>query len=108
MNKTSALALVMVLAACGKEPRQQTAADSLATAAQVSALASQARVATPGDLAKPIDQYTGDEFYALTRGLQFTGGNERERRCRGCNSARTTRVRVDGVQGVDSVSAGNV
>jgi len=65
----------------------------------------------PGALTKPLDQYSGDELFALTRQLQFTGGNERARRCRGdaaCRGPRptaSTRIRVDAVGGEDSLSA---
>ena len=67
--------------------------------------------ALPGALTKPIDQYTGDEFYEFVQRLRWGGGVERERQCRGnpgCsgeNPARLTRVRVDAVDGQDSISA---
>ena len=69
------------------------------------------RRALPGDLTKPIDQYTGDEFSALLNGLNYTGGQERARRCSGnpgCGNALRTNVRVDAVNGEDSLSAGNL
>jgi hypothetical protein len=82
------------------------------TAAAPPALATAATAAPlPGALTKPLDQYSGDELYALTRQLQFTGGNERPRRCRGApacrgpNPAASTRIRVDAVDGEDSLSA---
>ena len=69
------------------------------------------RRALPGALTKPIDQYTGDEFYQFVQRLRWGGGAERERQCKGnpgCsgeNPARLTRVRVDAVDGQDSISA---
>lgn len=68
----------------------------------------------PGALPKPIDQMTGEELYAFTRQLTFGGGVERERRCRGrrgCGGARptdSTVMRVDAVEGEDSLSAGGI
>jgi hypothetical protein len=70
--------------------------------------------ALPGALTKPIDQYTGDEFYQFVQQLRWGGGVERERQCKGnpgCdgeNPARLTRVRVDAVDGQDSISAATV
>jgi hypothetical protein len=67
----------------------------------------QARRALPGDLSKPIAQYTGDEFNALVTGLTYTGGNDRARRCTGapgCNGNATTNVRVDAVTSEDSLA----
>jgi hypothetical protein len=68
----------------------------------------------PGALTKPIGSYTGDEFAALVRTLQFTGGAERERKCKndpGCGSAKNpkrTKVMVEAVATQDSISAGTV
>jgi hypothetical protein len=96
--------LVLGLIACAKGGDSTT--DS--SAGTPAALVSQAPQARSAELTKPIDQYTGAEFQALVRGLTFVGGVERERSCRGCTGARAnvrTRVRVDGVEGVDSVGA---
>jgi hypothetical protein len=66
----------------------------------------------PGALAKPIDEYTGEEFYDLVKKLPYGGGHERERPCkndRGCSGtkpSRHTRVLVDAVTSQDSLSAG--
>jgi len=55
---------------------------------------------------------SGDELYTFTHGLTFSGGQERQRRCRGeaaCRGqqpTRSTRIRVDAVSGEDSLSAG--
>ena len=90
-------------AAGGASP---TPANSLAAAPPSAAL--------PGALTKPIDQYTGDEFYEFVQRLGWGGGVEERRQCRGnpaCNGenpARVTRVRVDAVDGQDSISAATV
>lgn len=68
----------------------------------------------PGALTKPIDQYTGDEFYEFVQRLQWGGGVEKDRKCRGnagcdgTNPSRRTLVRVDAVNGQDSISATTV
>ncbi|MEO8561522.1 MAG: hypothetical protein ABI601_05575 [bacterium] len=65
----------------------------------------------PGQLAKPIDQYTGDEFYALVQGLTWGGGVQRPRACKGdpgCDGttpSKSTTVQVDAVDGQDSLTA---
>jgi hypothetical protein len=68
----------------------------------------------PGQLTKPIDQYTGDEFFTFVQGLQWGGGVERDRKCKGnpqcdgTNPSQHTVVRVDAVNGQDSISATTV
>lgn len=68
----------------------------------------------PGALAKPIDAYSGDELYELTRRLRFTGSHERERRCRdvrgcaGTTPLHRTLVQVSGVATQDSVGPATV
>jgi hypothetical protein len=68
----------------------------------------------PGQLTKPIDQYTGDEFFTFVQGLQWGGGVERDRKCKGnpqcdgTNPSQHTVVRVDAVNGQDSISATSV
>ena len=73
--------------------------------------AQQGRRSLSGDLTKPIDQYTGDEFSALVTRLNYDGGQERPRRCRGnaaCQQTQRTNVRIDAVADVDSVGGGNI
>ena len=67
--------------------------------------------ARSGDLTKPIDQYTGDEFFAFVNRLNYAGGQDRARRCSGdpaCGTGLQTNVRVDAVSDEDSLSAGTV
>ena len=107
MRKASTLALAVLLMSCDKSSQTQT--DSASGAAATQQLSASA--ARSPDLAKAIDDYTGDEFFSHVRGLQYVGGTERERTCRGCtgaDAAQRTRVRVDGVEGADSVTAGTV
>ena len=89
-------------------------ADSMKTPAASPAFA----VGTPasamaGALTKPIDSYSGDELYEFVRKLQFTGGQERERKCKNdpaCGNGKgpkRTRVAVDAVALQDSIAAGN-
>lgn len=106
---TSALALVLITMACARGDR--AAVDSSGGTAGLVSQSVAAAPARGADLAKPVDQYTGEEFYSHVRGLTYVGGIERERGCRGCTGARAavrTRVRVDGVDGVDSIGAANV
>jgi hypothetical protein len=85
----------------------RAAAIALATSACSSG---ERRTTLPGALTKPLEQYSGDEFYALVQGLTFTGGVERQRHCReaGCEGPQPTRsvqVRIDAVDTQDSLSA---
>ena len=69
------------------------------------------RRAMSGDLTKPLAQYTGDEFFALTQGLQFGADSTKPRACRGtpaCNAGGRVQVSVAEVSDADSVSAGTV
>ncbi len=106
---------VLIVTACGKG--EMKSGKESATAGATAAAPAPAAVATapvPGALAKPIEQYSGDEFYTLTRQLQFGGGGRHGRRCRGRDGCRgpnardTTVIQVDGVVGDDSLSAGNL
>jgi hypothetical protein len=68
----------------------------------------------PGTLTKPIGEYSGDEFYALTHKLEWGGGAESDRKCvgdpqcEGATPSKYTLVRVDAVGGQDSISATNL
>jgi hypothetical protein len=69
--------------------------------------------ATPraGDLAKPVDQYTGAEFAALVGGLSYGQGSTRSRGCRNnpsCDQGRRTDVRIDAVADADSLGTTNL
>ena len=64
-----------------------------------------------GDLAKPLAQYTGAEFAALVRPLQYGQGATRNRRCRGpqvCGGTHRVSVRIDAVSDADSIGATTV
>ena len=111
-----AAAIALVASACSSSERRPS--DSSAAAAGASASANQAAPpgqATqprplPGALTKPLDQYSGNELDTFVRGLTFTGGVERQRRCReaGCdgpNPAQSVQVRIDAVDAQDSISA---
>jgi hypothetical protein len=97
-----------MVVACGKGEGKAGKSESAA------ALPASAAAPLPGALTKPIDQYTGDELYALTRQLQYGGGGAHGRRCRGRASCRgpnardTTVIQVDGVAGDDSLNARNL
>ena len=64
----------------------------------------------PGALTKSIASYTGDELYDFVKRLQFTGGAERERKCKNnpaCDNTKApkrTKVLVDAVATQDSIS----
>jgi hypothetical protein len=71
----------------------------------------QARRALPSDLTKPIGQYTGNEFFNLVNGLNYVGGQDRVRGCRGapgCGNTLRTNVRVDAIAGTDSIGPNNL
>ena len=65
----------------------------------------------PGQLPKAVEKLSGEEFYQFTRSLQWGGGVERERDCSGrtgCGGSEAllhTTVRVDAVDGQDSLLA---
>lgn len=116
LRSACALALAVVgvgILGCGGTKSDRS--DTAAAAAQPPAaqpLAATGAALQPGTLPKPIDQMSGDELFTFTRGLTLTGGQERQRRCRGdaaCRGpqpARSTRIRLDAVNGEDSLSAG--
>lgn len=113
-----ASAAVLVVLACSKSdapPADTTAkAPDSATAAAASTPQLLAGAASgvkkkpmPGDLTKPIDDYTGDEFGELVKKLSYVGGHERERKCKndpGCSGSKRTRVLVDAVATQDSLA----
>ena len=128
MLRPAFTALVIgALAACGESgraPDSARAAESAAAAGGApgapvpsptpNTLAAAPSAGLPGQLTKPIDQYTGDEFFEFVQRLQWGGGAERQRKCKGdpacdvANPPRRTPVRVDAVNGQDSLSATSV
>lgn len=105
------VALALSLAACARSDKAP-GSDSAASAATPRALVGgRAARSYPGALTKPIDSYTGDEFYDLTQGLRYAGSHERERTCRnapGCDGAKKTKVQVSAVATQDSLGAADV
>jgi hypothetical protein len=70
-----------------------------------------ARVASSGDLTKPIEQYSGDELAAFAGRLAYGQGAERARACRDtpeCTTGQRTSVRIDAVADADSLGPGSV
>lgn len=102
-----------LLAACskGETPNADSAAPVAAT--PPNPLVSRAAKAMPGALTKPIDSYSGDEFHDFVQTLSYTGGHERERKCKddlaceGANPVKKTKVLVDAVATQDSIAASN-
>jgi hypothetical protein len=121
-NSAGARRLVAALvyitaAACGRAESKKDSA--VATDSAKGTPASLAAVAAPqssmpGALPKPLDQMSGDELFTFTSNLTFGGGQQRERRCRGrlgCRGPRpadSTLMRVDAVEGQDSLSIGTL
>ena len=108
------LVALVAVACTSKEPARDTArADTGAGAAPPNTLATlpPSAAALPGQLTKPIDQYSGDEFYDFVQRLKWGGGVDKARACKddpGCSGTRPskeTMVRVDAVDGQDSLSA---
>lgn len=108
MRHVRRVAVLMLLAgtACSKGGNQ--GANSAAGTSSAQTAVAQQRAPIPGELTKPIADYTGDELVTLMNSLQYGGANERGRRCAGAPGCtgpnpQTTRVRVEGVVGADSV-----
>lgn len=106
-------ALALTACTARKEAATDTSAARESTAAR--RLAAPSRAARGGKepvgtLAKPIEQYTGDELRDFVQRLGWTGGHERQRRCTGnagCSGAKpgkTTLVRIDAVDTEDSLT----
>jgi hypothetical protein len=114
-----ALASVVVLVVLGCSKSDKAPADTTKGAAaapqaqaQPQPVAGAARApmkkVMPGDLTKPIDQYTGDEFRDFVKGLSYVGGHERQRKCKNdpaCSGSKKVAVLVDAVATQDSISA---
>jgi hypothetical protein len=106
---SAVIPLLALLAACGRTDKAPATDSSRGAAAGARSL----RI-YPGALTKPIDAYSGDEFYALTSRLTYAGSHERERKCTGspdCEGAAPTKktlVQVGAVATQDSLSAADV
>ena len=114
-----ALAVLLVAAplACGgkeRAPDSARATDSSIAPTPANSVAVAPSESLPGRLTKPIGQYTGDEFYELVQRLRWGGGADRDRACKGdpgCGGttpSKHTVVRVDAVDGQDSISVTTV
>ncbi|MEO7457538.1 MAG: hypothetical protein ABIY52_14845 [Gemmatimonadaceae bacterium] len=107
---------VVLAAACSKSdaPATDSAKAAAAASSQPAALvgsAPNARKALPGELTKPIDSYTGDEFYDLVKKLTYVGGKTVQRNCKndpGCGATKKTAVTVDAVATQDSLAPSTV
>jgi hypothetical protein len=114
IRRVSAAVFTLIVVACGRSDRAPVA-DSIGVtprAARPMSVPHSRRY--PGALTKPIDAYSGDELYDLTRGLTYAGSHSRDRRCRnapgceGISPIRRTAVQVSAVATQDSLSAGDV
>jgi hypothetical protein len=110
--------LTLVLAACGrtdKAPASDSARAPAAPATPKALVGATGSVRSyPGALTKPIDDYSGDEFYDLTQSLKYVGSHDRERKCKNspdCDGGapkKKTLVQVSAVATQDSLGAGDV
>lgn len=104
------IALSPLFGACGRTDKAP-APDSALPASRALVGGAGAGRAYPGALTKPIDAYSGDEFFDLTNGLRYAGSHERERNCRnsaGCDGPKKTLVQVSAVATQDSLGGGDV
>jgi hypothetical protein len=114
----AAVTFTFLAVACTRQdkpaPDTSAAAAAPATANKLAAARAAAAPVFPGALAKPIDSYSGDEFFALTKGLTYAGSHERERDCKnssGCGGSKPTKktkVQVSAVATQDSLVESNV
>ena len=108
-SRSIAVSLVVVaatFAACARKPEVGLSTN---TAARESVAA--VGQSMPGQLPKSIEKLSGEEFYRFTHSLQWGGGIEASRNCsgnKGCLGSEPllyTTVRVDAVNGQDSLLA---
>ncbi len=108
-RRCTCVAFAFVALGCSKGDAPPTDSAMKVASTPAAATASAPRV-LPGALTKPVEAYTGDEFYDFVRKLQFSGGAERERKCKndpGCakpTAPKRTKVLVDAVATQDSLS----
>ena len=70
-----------------------------------------ALVPRSGDLTKALDTYTGEEFFTLVSGLNYSGRQDRQRKCRGnaaCAGGQKINVHVEAVADADSLGTANL
>lgn len=103
--------LLLALAACTKGDAPRTDSGAARPLAGTNAPTGATRQ-LPGALTKPLDSYTGEEFYAFVHGLNFTADSVKERACKNdpaCASSpkpKKIKVGVAAVVGQDSLSPG--
>jgi hypothetical protein len=113
------IGLIMLVAGCARKDSASRADSGGAVAAP--RVAASARLASPvrggpvfpGALTKPIDDYSGDEFFTFTTQLVYAGSHERDRDCKnasGCSgpNPKKTKVQVSAVATQDSLAESNV
>lgn len=98
----------------GERQKQATADSTKQTAAASVSNVAVAGTTLPGALPQPLGQMTGDQLHDLAQRLQFVGGHERQRRCRGSaecrgpNPRQFTRLAIAGVDQEDSLGMTNL
>ena len=111
-RRCTCVALAFVAVGCSKSDAPPK--DTGKTAAASPAARAAAPRVMPGALTKPIESYSGDEFHDFVTKLQFTGGVERERKCKSdpaCDATKNpkrTKVFVDAVVTQDSIAPATV
>lgn len=111
----AALASMLGIAACarGKEASDSARAPGETASAEPSPAPPPAGAPLPGELAKPLAQYSPDEFLTFVHALGYGGGVDKPRKCKGAagcdvKGGRLTSARVDAVDGQDAPSSGTV
>lgn len=110
------LCCLVALVACSRGEKQPDTAAAKPVTVIGGATPRVIQTDLPGALPKPLDSLSGDELYAFTSKLTFGGGADRERNCKDSPdcigttavAAAKTKVRVDAVDGQDSVSVNGV
>jgi len=101
--------MLALLTACGRGDRAaDSTPDSAAAPTTLVGATNAGSSFTPGALAKPLTDYTAEQFRALAESLTFGGGAEQQRTCKktaGCEvkGGKLTAARVDAANGLDSL-----
>ena len=113
-HATTGVAMMLAFTACtkGDAPRTDTSAPRPLASTSAPAPSRAATEPLPGTLTKPLDSYTGEEFYTLVQGLTYTADVVKDRKCKNdpaCTSApkaKKIKVGVSAIVGQDSLSPG--